>query len=86
MKNQPTGWNSHQCLPPNMRLMTTLSLIHLIFDKLKIQNDLTRNILKGKLIPRSWDLTPEDLAVADGPAPHPSLSFFPRMTGLRGRV
>ena len=31
------------------------SLIHLILDKLKIQNDLTRNILKGKPIPRSWD-------------------------------
>ena len=31
------------------------SLIHLILDKLKIQNDLTHNILKGKPIPGSWD-------------------------------
>ena len=30
-------------------------LIHILLDKLKIKNDLTRNILRGKPIPRPWD-------------------------------
>ena len=57
MKNQPTGWNSHKFFATEHEINDNLdkSSIHLILDKLKIQNDLTRNILKGKPIPRSWD-------------------------------
>ena len=57
VKNQPYGWNSHKFLATQHEINDNFnkSLIHIMLDKLTIQNDLTSNILRGKPIPGSWD-------------------------------
>ena len=57
VKNQPYGWNSHKFLASSHEINDNFnkSLIHIMLDKLTIQNYLTRNILRGKPIVRSWD-------------------------------
>ena len=49
VKNHPYGWN-----PEKHEINDNLdkSLKHIMLDKLKIKNDHTRNILRGKPIPR----------------------------------